>query len=138
MQRCHAYVRARFERTWPWEEMCKRRLLRFKRIQQRHSGMQLITYTLTHLQEVLRYLKLARRIVNRDHVLSQVATLRRFFSGRRPVGLLVGYGTSLGAAWRPPHDSGPMWFARPALEKTFTAWSLLVAESIWSTCIGGV
>jgi len=87
VQRCHAYVRARFERTSAWEEMCKRRLLRFKRIQQRHSGMQLITYTLIHLQEVLRYRKLARRIVNRDHVLSQVSTLRRFFSGSGPVGL---------------------------------------------------
>ena len=138
MQRCHAYVRARFERTWAWEEMCKRRLLRFKRIQQRHSGMQLITYPLTHLQEVLRYLTLARRSVNRDHVFSQVSTLGRFFSSSGPVGLLVGYGPSLWAAWRPPHDSGPMWFARPALEKTSTAWSLLVSEHIWSTCIGGV
>jgi hypothetical protein len=90
VQRCHAYVRARFERTWAWEEMCKRRLLRCKRIQQRHSGMQLITYPLTPLQEVLRYRKLARRRVNRDHVFSQVATLGRFFSSSGPVGLLVG------------------------------------------------
>jgi hypothetical protein len=34
-------LRMRVERTLAWEDKCKRRLLRFERIQQRHYGMKL-------------------------------------------------------------------------------------------------
>ena len=35
----------RVDRTLAWEEKCKRLLLRFARMPQRHSGMQLMVYT---------------------------------------------------------------------------------------------
>src|SRR5689334_14340467 len=38
------------ERTFAWEDKCKRLLLRFERIQQRHYGMKLIAYTLINLR----------------------------------------------------------------------------------------
>jgi transposase len=40
----------RVERTFAWEEMCKRLLLRFERIQQRHYGMKLLGYTMINLR----------------------------------------------------------------------------------------
>jgi hypothetical protein len=40
----------RVERTFAWEDRCKRLLLRFERIQQRHSGLQLLAYTLINLR----------------------------------------------------------------------------------------
>jgi hypothetical protein len=46
----HAF-RLRVERTFAWEDKFKRLLLRFERIQQRHSGMKLIAYTLINLRE---------------------------------------------------------------------------------------
>ena len=38
------------ERTFAWENKCKRLLLRFERIQQRHYGMKLMAYTLMNLR----------------------------------------------------------------------------------------
>jgi len=40
----------RVERTFAWEDKCKRLLLRCERIQQRHSGMKLMAYTLINLR----------------------------------------------------------------------------------------
>jgi hypothetical protein len=40
----------RVERTFAWEDKFKRLLLRFERIQQRHYGMKLMTYTLINLR----------------------------------------------------------------------------------------
>jgi len=40
----------RVERTLAWEDKCKRLLLRFERIQQRHYGMKLLAYTLITLR----------------------------------------------------------------------------------------
>ena len=45
----HAW-RRRVERTFAWEDKCKRLLLRFERIQQRHYGMKLLAYTLINLR----------------------------------------------------------------------------------------
>ena len=44
-------LRMRVERTVAWEDKCKRRLLRFEHIQQRHDGMKLLAYTLINLRE---------------------------------------------------------------------------------------
>jgi transposase len=44
-------LRMRGERTFAWEHKCKQVLLRFERIQQRHYGMKLLTYTIIHLRE---------------------------------------------------------------------------------------
>jgi hypothetical protein len=38
------------ERTFAWEDKFKRLLLRFERLQQRHYGMKLMTYTLINLR----------------------------------------------------------------------------------------
>ena len=38
-------LRTRVDRTFAWEDKFKRRLLRFERMQQRHFGMKLMTYT---------------------------------------------------------------------------------------------
>src|SRR5215510_7231907 len=38
------------ERAFAWEDKCKRLLLRFERIQQRHYGMKLMAYTLINLR----------------------------------------------------------------------------------------
>ncbi len=43
-------LRMRVERTFAWEDTCKRLLLRFARIQQRHYGMKLLAYTLINLR----------------------------------------------------------------------------------------
>ena len=43
-------LRRRVERTFAWEDKCKRLLLRFERIQQRHSGMKVMAYTLINLR----------------------------------------------------------------------------------------
>jgi len=43
-------LRLRVERTFAWEDDFKRLLLRFERIQQRHYGMKLMTYTLMNLR----------------------------------------------------------------------------------------
>ena len=43
-------LRMRVERTFAWEDKCKRLLLRLERIQQRHYGMQLMAYTLINLR----------------------------------------------------------------------------------------
>ena len=43
-------LRDRVERTFAWEDTCKRLLLRFERIQQRHYGMKLMAYTLINLR----------------------------------------------------------------------------------------
>ena len=43
-------LRMRVERTCAWEEKCKRLLLRFARIQQRHDGMKVMAYTLINLR----------------------------------------------------------------------------------------
>jgi transposase len=45
----HAF-RLRVERTCAWEDKFKRLLLRFERLQQRHSGMKLLAYTLINLR----------------------------------------------------------------------------------------
>ena len=39
-------LRRRVERTFAWEDPCKRLLLRFERLQQRQDGMQVLAYTL--------------------------------------------------------------------------------------------
>ena len=44
-------LRMRVERTLAWEDNCKRLLLRFERLQQRHYGMKLMAYTLMNLRE---------------------------------------------------------------------------------------
>jgi len=44
-------LRVRVERTFAWEDKCKRLMLRFERIQQRHYGMKLMAYTLMNLRE---------------------------------------------------------------------------------------
>jgi hypothetical protein len=44
-------LRLRVERTFAWEDQFKRLLLRCERIQQRHSGMKLLGYTLINLRE---------------------------------------------------------------------------------------
>jgi transposase len=44
-------LRMRVERTFAWEEKCKRLLLRFEHIQPRHSGMKLLAYTLINLRK---------------------------------------------------------------------------------------
>jgi len=44
-------IRTRVDRTFAWEDKCKRLLLRFEHMQQRHYGMTLITYTLMNLRE---------------------------------------------------------------------------------------
>ena len=43
-------LRMRVERTFAWEDKCKRLLLRFERIQQRYYGMQLLAYTMINLR----------------------------------------------------------------------------------------
>ena len=43
-------LRERVERTFAWEDKCKRLLLRFEYIQQRHYGMKLMAYTLINLR----------------------------------------------------------------------------------------
>ena len=40
----------RGERTLAWEDTCKRLLLRFERMQQRHYGMKLLGYTMINLR----------------------------------------------------------------------------------------
>ena len=40
----------RIERTFAWEDTCKRLLLRFARLQQRHYGMKVMAYTLINLR----------------------------------------------------------------------------------------
>jgi hypothetical protein len=40
----------RVERTFAWEDKCKRLWLRFEHIQQRHYGMKLLAYTLINLR----------------------------------------------------------------------------------------
>jgi transposase len=47
-------VRERVERTFAWEDTCKRLLLRFEYIQQRHDGMKLMAYTLINLRRFCR------------------------------------------------------------------------------------
>jgi hypothetical protein len=44
-------LRTRVDRTFAWEDKFKRLLLRFERIQQRHFGMKLMTYTLINVRE---------------------------------------------------------------------------------------
>jgi len=43
-------LRLRVERTFAWEDKCKRLLLRCERSQQRHYGMQVMAYTLINLR----------------------------------------------------------------------------------------
>jgi hypothetical protein len=43
-------LRMRVERTFAWEDKCKRLLIRFARIQQRHYGMKLPGYTMINLR----------------------------------------------------------------------------------------
>ena len=43
-------LRTRVDRTFAWEDTCKRLLLRFERIQQRHFGMKLMAYTLINVR----------------------------------------------------------------------------------------
>jgi len=43
-------LRERVERTFAWEDKCKRLLLRFEYIQQRHYGLKLMAYTLINLR----------------------------------------------------------------------------------------
>jgi hypothetical protein len=44
-------LRTRVDGTFAWEDKFKRVLLRFERIQQRHSGMKLLAYTLINVRE---------------------------------------------------------------------------------------
>jgi hypothetical protein len=41
----------RVDRTFAWEDKCKRVLLRFEHLQPRHFGMKLLAYTLIHVRE---------------------------------------------------------------------------------------
>jgi hypothetical protein len=47
-------LRERVEQTFAWEDKCKRLLLRFEYIQQRHYGMKLMAYTLINLRRFCR------------------------------------------------------------------------------------
>jgi hypothetical protein len=47
-------LRERVERTFAWEDKCKRLLLRFEYIQQRHYGMKLMAYTLINVRGFCR------------------------------------------------------------------------------------
>jgi transposase len=50
---CNATIHAlrmHVERTFAWEDKCKRLLLRLERIQQRHYGMKVMAYTLVNLR----------------------------------------------------------------------------------------
>jgi hypothetical protein len=47
-------LRERVERTFAWEDKCKRLLLRFEHIQQRHYGMKLMAYTLINVRRFCR------------------------------------------------------------------------------------
>jgi len=44
-------LRTRVDRTFAWEDKCKRLFLRFEHMQQRHFGMKLMAYTLMNLRE---------------------------------------------------------------------------------------
>ena len=44
-------LRMRVERTFAWEDKCKRLLLRFECIQQRYYRMKLLAYTMINLRE---------------------------------------------------------------------------------------
>jgi hypothetical protein len=44
-------LRTRVDRTLAWEDKCKRLLLRFERMQQRHCGRKLLAYTLINVRE---------------------------------------------------------------------------------------
>jgi transposase len=44
-------LRTRVDRTFAWEDKCKRLLLRFEHLQQRHFGMKLLAYTLINVRE---------------------------------------------------------------------------------------
>ena len=44
-------LRVQVKRTFAWEDKCKRLLLRFERLQQRHSGMKLMESTLVNLRQ---------------------------------------------------------------------------------------
>ena len=44
-------LRRRVERTFAWEDTCKRLLLRCARIQRRHYGMKWLAYTLINLRK---------------------------------------------------------------------------------------
>ena len=44
-------LRLRVERTFVWEDTCKRLLLLCERIQRRHYGMKLLAYTLINLRK---------------------------------------------------------------------------------------
>jgi hypothetical protein len=48
-QAIHA-LRERVERTFAWEDTCKRLLLRFEHFQRRHYGMKLMAYTLSNVR----------------------------------------------------------------------------------------
>jgi hypothetical protein len=47
-------LRDRIERTFAWEDTCKRLLRRFEHIQQRHYGMKLMAYTLINVRRFCR------------------------------------------------------------------------------------
>ncbi len=47
-------LRERVERTFAWEDKCKRLLLRFEHIPQRHYGMKLMAYTLINVRRFCR------------------------------------------------------------------------------------
>jgi transposase len=44
-------LRRRVDRTFAWEDIFKRLLLRFEHLQQRHFGMKLMAYTLINVRE---------------------------------------------------------------------------------------
>ena len=44
-------LQTRVDRTFAWEDTCKRLLLRFEHMQQRHFGMKLLAYTLINARE---------------------------------------------------------------------------------------
>ena len=52
-------LRMRVERTFAWEDTFERLLLWFERMQQRHYGMKLLTYTLINLRAFCVIQKLA-------------------------------------------------------------------------------
>jgi hypothetical protein len=52
-------LRRRVERTCAWEDTCKRLLLRFERMHQRHYGMKVLAYTFINLRAFCGTQKLA-------------------------------------------------------------------------------
>ena len=80
-------LRMRVERTFAWEDKCKRLLLRFARLQQRHYGMKLLGVHDDQPASVLRYLKLATSYLSNAMSTRLPCSSCRVFSTSRALSL---------------------------------------------------